>query len=73
MHSISHEGIHKIYKDIYFSFSELKSISRALLVTNEQIPEQRKNDLRARLKVLCPDVEEYSEDFLKSNLNIETT
>lgn len=52
---------------------ELKSVCRALYYQRDKIPEDRKNELLAKLKELCPDEEDFSDEFLKSNVNIDTT
>lgn len=55
---------------------ELKSISRALLFQRHKIPEPRLTELRNRIIELCLDiqtVEDISDDYLKSLIDIETT
>lgn len=52
---------------------ELKSICRALYFKGDKIPEERQNQLRAQLKELCPEEENFSDEFLKTYIDIETT
>ncbi|XP_055323542.1 exonuclease 3'-5' domain-containing protein 2 isoform X4 [Sitodiplosis mosellana] len=52
---------------------ELKSICRALYFQRDKIPEERQCQLRAKLNELCPEQEHFSDEFLKSYIDIETT
>lgn len=60
-------------RNIFVHFRELKSICRALLKNRDKIPESRLNDLRQRLKEMCPDVTDFSDEFLQSYNDIDTT
>lgn len=63
-------NLNKFY---YYNYRELKSICRALYNKRNKIPEDRKNQLFMRLKELCPEQSDFSDEFLKSNVDIETT
>ncbi|XP_031626495.1 exonuclease 3'-5' domain-containing protein 2 [Contarinia nasturtii] len=50
---------------------ELKSICRALYLQRNKIPEERQHELRARLQKLCPEEENFSDEFFKSYVDID--
>lgn len=56
-----------------FSSRQLKSICRALYHHHDDIPEDRKAKLRQQLQELCPEQNDFSDEFLKANINIETS
>lgn len=38
----------------------------------DKIPQKRQDELRAQLKELCPEEEDFSDEFLKANCEIDT-
>lgn len=58
---------------IHVNYRELKSICRALYIQRDKIPEDRKKQLFIRLKELCPEETDFTDEFLKSNIDIETS